>query len=92
MFTPGKSGNPSGRKKGTKNERTKILDLLSEETLTNAFVEDFNSGDKFARQLAYEHWLGKPENVNKNLDMKFPDYIKMVNGPKQKEESNGPQS
>jgi len=86
-----------GRPKGSQTKKTKIENLLTAKVIDNTFKEDFVKGVPFVRQLAYEHFFGKPENTNKNIDIKYPAYIKMITGPeipetKEKEVDNGQSS
>jgi hypothetical protein len=75
-FQPGQSGNPRGKPKGAKDPKTKIEALLKAGVINDAFKKDFEAGDKFARQLAYEHFYGKPANKNENDSTHhFPESI-----------------
>lgn len=56
-FEPGKSGNPSGRPKGSRNETTRIVEALLDgeaEELTRAAIEKAKAGDVPALRMCLE--------------------------------------
>jgi len=65
--------------KGYKHPKTKIEELLTAKVIYKAYKEDFDNGDRFVRQHAYESFFGKPvvktENDNTH---NFPQGIEIV--------------
>jgi hypothetical protein len=71
-FRPGKSGNPKGRPKGSKNKATLLaMSILDEEAenITRAIVQKAVSGDETAMRLCFERLVGKVKGRPVNLDL-----------------------
>jgi hypothetical protein len=69
----------AGRPKGSKNERTQVVELLGEKKLRSKFLERFEDGDDWTCNFAFEHWLGRPitKTENKNAH-EFPQNIEII--------------
>ena len=74
---PFSSENPRpgpGKPLGAKSNRTKLIELLGIETITDALKEDFKANKGIVRQFVYDHTFGKApiktenENTNSNFD------------------------
>jgi hypothetical protein len=70
-FQPGKSGNPSGRPKGSRHEALRALDAIGEEGAADVLrkvVEDAKAGDMRAAEILLKRlWperKGRPINVD----------------------------
>ena len=66
-FAPGQSGNPQGRKKGSKNKATKLREVLMRPILPEAIEklsEAVKSGERWAIELTIGYCLAKPKPVD----------------------------
>ncbi|MCJ2135609.1 DUF5681 domain-containing protein [Methylobacterium sp. J-026] len=70
-FTPGKSGNPAGKPRGTKNKSTQLMEALLDqwgENLTKKLIQLALKGDVQALRLVFERLMP----VRKDRPITFP--------------------
>jgi len=68
--------NRKGRPNGALEKRCKLEELLTAEVIDDTLKKDFISGDRFTRQLVYEHYYGKPVQKTENDNThNFPSSI-----------------
>ncbi len=74
-YSKGQSGNPSGRKLGSKNKRTQLAKLLEPhaENLINKAVELALSGDVQALKLCLERLIPKANSNRLKLDLRLAE-------------------
>lgn len=72
-FTPGQSGNPAGKARGTINKRTQLAKLLEPHAadLINKAVELAKNGDVNALRLCIERLI--PKATNETISISLPD-------------------
>jgi hypothetical protein len=75
-FKPGKSGNPKGRPKGSRNQATLLVEALLDgeaETLTRKMIEKASEGDSTALRFCLERLL--PARRERCVAFDFPAKI-----------------
>ena len=66
-FSPGQSGNPTGRRPGSKNRATKLREELLDPILPEAIeklAEAVSEGERWAVELCISYCLPKPKPVD----------------------------
>ena len=78
QFSPGQSGNPTGRKKGSKNKTTKLREELLGPILPEAVEklhEAVRAGEKWAIEITISYSLPKPKPIDTEEMAEFEERL-----------------
>ena len=81
-FTPGQSGNPAGRPRGSRNKSTVIAEKLLEDSageLTQAAITLATGGDPAALRACLDRVV--PRLRHRSLDFALPDLVTLADTP-----------
>src|SRR5579875_3240193 len=71
-FAPGHSGNPAGKRKGTRNRATVLLEVMAEgeeRVVARRMLDRAAAGEKAAGRLCFERLFPKPRSRTIELDL-----------------------